>query len=149
VIASFTIGERAFEITMRHGLVALHGVACIICAAGAAMHQRRRDPAMLLAMVAPWVIAYTVLPQMHERYLTWAAAAAGVGLAVSVGWGLLHFAVIGISFSMVLLQMLRMHSGAWPTIQPVLEQLRPAMAGAMALLSLIYLYGAVAKTRSR
>jgi len=147
IIFSRVMFDTAVDVTVRHFLIGLHAVACVVCALGAAIQQKRNDPAMLLAMAVPWIVAYTVLPQMHERYLTWGAAVVGVGLAVSVGWGLLHTAVVGISTAMVFLQMLRMHSGAWPTLQPILEQLRPTLAGAMVLLALIYLYGCFARTR--
>jgi len=48
---------------------------------------------------------------------------------------------------MVFTQMLRMHSGAWPRLQPVLEQLRPIMAGVLILTAMIYLYSAFARSR--
>jgi len=144
-----TLGDHAIELTLRHALISLHGVTCVACAFAASLQQKRKDPALLIALAAPWVLAFTLLPQMHERYLTWAAAVAGVGFAVSGGMGLLHWVVISISTSMVFTQMLRMHSGAWPRLQPVLEQLRPIMAGVLILTAMIYLYSAFARSRQR
>ena len=33
-----------------------------------------RNSAFLVAISAPWIVMFTVLPQMHERYLVWGAA---------------------------------------------------------------------------
>lgn len=138
---------REWEITLRHGLIALNLVLCAICAAAAAIQQRRRDPMLLVALAAPWIVAFAVLPQMHERYLTWGAAIAGVGLAASVRWGLMQTVIIAVSFMMTLTQMMRMHSGDWPTALPTLSRLLPQVAWLLMMAMAVYVVGSFGRSR--
>jgi hypothetical protein len=139
--------DRDWEITLRHGLIALNVVLCSLCALAAAIHQRRRDPMLLVALAAPWIVAFSVLPQMHERYLTWGAAIAGVGLAASVRWGLLQTVIIAASFMMTITQMMRMHSGDWPAALPTLNRLLPQVAWLLMMATAVYVVGSFGRSR--
>jgi hypothetical protein len=141
------IGSWKVELQMRHALVALNMLLCAVCALAAGIQHRRRDPAMLISLATPWVIAFALLPQMHERYLTWAAAICGVGVACSIGLGLLHWLIIALSFLMTFTQMLNMHSGDWPTLLPILRQLHPQVAWALLLAACVYLYASFVRSR--
>ena len=70
---------------MKYLLLAIWAAMVAACASGAARHARRRDPRFLLAVAAPWVAMFAVMPQMHQRYLLWGAALTSMSVAVSPG----------------------------------------------------------------
>jgi hypothetical protein len=72
------------EINMRQFLCGLYVLAFIPCVIGMALHYRRNDARFLVAATAPWVMLFTFLPQIHERYLLWAAGIGCTFTAVSV-----------------------------------------------------------------
>jgi len=86
-----------WDITIKALLISIYAAALILCAVGAALHGRRNDPRILISLTAPWVLMFTILPQMHERYLMWGAALCGVAVASSLGMSLMHLVVIGLS----------------------------------------------------
>lgn len=141
------IGSHDLQLQLRTVLVAIYGVCCVACAAAAAMQHRRRDPALLIALATPWVLMFALLPQMHERYLTWAAAVCGVGVACSIGFGLLHWVLIGISSVMIVTQMLSYNRGAFPHEFSILGRLQPGLGWMLLLAAGVYLYGSFARTR--
>jgi hypothetical protein len=77
------------EVPMRTFLGLLYVATFLLCIIGAAMHYRRNDPRFLVAMTGAWVVFFAFLPQMHERYLIYAAGVACSLTAVSVGFTLL------------------------------------------------------------
>ena len=58
--------------------------ALVLCSLGAARHERRRDPRVLIALATPWLLMFALLGQMHERYLLWGAVLSAVALGVSL-----------------------------------------------------------------
>ena len=62
-----------------------YALSLVIIAIGAALNERRRDTRLLLALAAPWVVMFAVLPQMHERYLMYAAVISSVCVATGTG----------------------------------------------------------------
>jgi hypothetical protein len=75
------------SVTFTHLMRIIYFITLLLCGVGAAMHQRRRDARFLVAIVAPWLLFFMILTQMHGRYDIWAAAicpllaGAGMGLA--------------------------------------------------------------------
>ena len=134
-------------ITIKAVLIAIYSVCLLLCALGAASKSRRNDPAFVIALTAPWVVLFAVLPQMHERYLLWAAAVSATCIAVSIGWGLMHVVVTAISTSMILRMLLVLHPLLTPGLNKVLASLHPGVAWAVLLCAGIYLYAAVAPHR--
>jgi hypothetical protein len=134
-------------VTIKAVLIAIYSVCLLLCALGAASKSRRNDPAFLIALTAPWVVLFALLPQMHERYLLWAAAVSATCIAASVGWGLMHVIVTAISTSMILRLLLQMHPPVAPGLLKVLASLHPGVAWGVLLCAGIYLYAAVAPYR--
>lgn len=148
----FTLGIPLFHlqwvVTIKAVLIAVYSVCLLLCGFGAAAKSRRNDPAFLIALTSPWVVLFAVLPQMHERYLLWAAAVSATCVAVSLGWGLMHLIVTAISTSMILRMLLVLHPQLAPGLNRVLASLHPGVAWAVLLCAGIYLYAAVAPHRS-
>jgi hypothetical protein len=132
-----------YEITIKTLLVTIYACTLVLSAFGAAMHDRRKDARALIALTAPWVLMFTLLPQMHERYLMWAAAMCGVAIASSVGMGLLHLFVIGISITMIGGGMIWRNPGFLPGAASFVAGTRPGIAWMLLLIAAIYLFLAI------
>ncbi len=89
-----------WDITWKTLFATIYGLTLVLCAWGASRHERRNDPRFLVAMVAPWVMMFTILGQIHERYLLFAAACAVVMVAVNWGMVMLHFFMTVVTFIM-------------------------------------------------
>jgi hypothetical protein len=72
------------EVQTRAFLISIYMLGLFLCAGGMAVQFRRNDARFLVAITAPWLLLFAFLPQMHERYLVYAA---GVGCTM-VGAGL-------------------------------------------------------------
>lgn len=68
------------------GLMVLFMVPCLWAVARQA---RRRDPRLLVAVAAPWLMFFTFSTQIHERYLIYVAAVGMIWIGQSVGMALL------------------------------------------------------------
>lgn len=147
VLYSGKLAGVQVELSLRGLLIGLYGIACVLCALAAAIQQRRRDPALLIALAAPWVLAFTLLPQMHERYLTWAAAVCGVGLACSLGMGLLHWVLIGVSSLMIFSQMLSYNRAQYEHAFSIAGRLQPDLGWVLLLTCGLLIYAGFARTR--
>ncbi|MBA3543287.1 MAG: hypothetical protein H0T83_02430, partial [Chthoniobacterales bacterium] len=65
------LGPWHFAFTLQWTLRLVYLAGLILCGLGAARHARNRDPRLLIAIAAPWLIMFALLAQMHERYLLW------------------------------------------------------------------------------
>ncbi|MDB5327233.1 MAG: hypothetical protein JWM57_2802 [Phycisphaerales bacterium] len=75
--------ERLYSIgQLLRGLMVLFMVPCLWAVARQA---RRRDPRLLVAVAAPWLMFFTFSPQIHERYLIYVAAIGMIWIGQSVG----------------------------------------------------------------
>ena len=61
------------EMPMRQWLIHSYTVCLVIVGIGVARCDARRNASLFVGLVAPWVLLFALLPQMHERYLVWAA----------------------------------------------------------------------------
>lgn len=141
------LSHAQWVVTIKALLIAIYSVCLVLCAVGAASKSRRNDPAFLITLTAPWVVLFAVLPQMHERYLLWAAAISATCVAVGLGWGLLHLVLTAISTSMILGPLLMMHPQQAPGVSKVIASLHPGAGWAVLLCAGIYLYAAIAPHR--
>ena len=94
------------HITLQWTLRLLYLVALALCARGLARHLRDRDPRVLIAIAAPWLLMFALLGQMHERYLMWGAVVSAVALGVSVRLSIIHFILSAASTAMIVQVML-------------------------------------------
>lgn len=144
------------EISVKRLLVAVYIVCLLLSAWGMMRKARRNDPAFLIALSTPWLLMFTLLGQMNDRYYLWAAAATATTIALSLGWGLLHVVISAIATSMIVRTMLTWGKASpeYPKLAHVLDGLHPGISWAVALIAAIFLYCAIVpghegKTRRR
>ena len=129
-------------VEMRTLLLVLFYATLLGCAAGLSLHGRRRDPRWLVALAAPWVLMFALMPQMHERYLLWAAVVTAVPAVLSPGLLLLHLSVTALAASQMwstLSAASRLQSVA-PHWTAVIESARPHAAWGLLVIAGVYLY---------
>jgi hypothetical protein len=105
-LLSVHVGAVHFHLTLQWALRMLFLSTVVLCAYGATRHIRNRDPRMLIAMTAPWLLMFALLGQMHERYLVWGAVVSAVALGVSVRLSIIHFIISAASTAMIVHVML-------------------------------------------
>ena len=99
-------GSLHLQITLQWTLRLLYLGALALCARGLARHLRDRDPRVLIAIAAPWLLMFALLGQMHERYLMWGAVVSAMALGVSVRLSIIHFIISIASTTMIVHVML-------------------------------------------
>ncbi len=132
-------------VTYRTAALIVYGVCLLIAGAGAAIHSRKRSPntRFLVAMVAPWICFFMILPQMHGRYLMWAAGLSALLAGVSVGMALLGLLVTAVSWMNIVENQYMFQPGYDPDGLRTLQSLDPHVGWMVLLIMLIYLYVAV------
>src|SRR5262249_8479836 len=105
-LLSVHAGPVHFHLTLQWALRLFFLGTVALCARGAARHVRNRDPRVLIAITAPWLLMFALLGQMHERYLVWGAVVSAVALGVSVRLSIIHFVISGASTAMIVHVML-------------------------------------------
>ena len=133
------LGSLHLRITLQWALRLLYLVALALCARGLARHLRDRDPRVLIAIAAPWLLMFALLGQMHERYLMWGAVVSAVALGVSVRLSIIHFILSAASTAMIVHVMLtdKKLEATLPTID-VLKDIRPY--GSIVVLTCVAVY---------
>jgi hypothetical protein len=125
------------DISIRAVLVAIYAVALIVCAFGVARQDLRNDRRVLIALATPWLLMFTFLPQMHERYLYWGAALTALAAGVSLGTTLLHLVISALACVAMGNWLFR---GQDMALTGVLQGMYPDSAWAVILIALISLY---------
>ena len=125
-LLSVHAGSTHFHLTLQWALRLFFLVTVVLCARGAARHVRNRDPRVLIAITAPWLLMFALLGQMHERYLVWGAVVSAVALGVSVRLSIIHFIISTASTAMIVHVML-VDKKLDPTLRAidVLHSIRP------------------------
>jgi hypothetical protein len=120
-------------------------ITLALCARGAARHLRDRDPRVLIAIAAPWLLMFALLGQMHERYLVWGAVVSAVALGVSIRLSIVHFIISAASTAMIVHVML-IDKKLDPTLRAIdlLQGVRPYASGLVLACVAIYLWDALA-----
>src|SRR5437773_372255 len=103
---SLNLGSLHFALTLQWMLRLLYLGALALSAYGAARHTRNRDPRVLIAIAAPWLLMFALLGQMQERYLLWGAVVSTVALGVSFRLSIIHFIISAASTAMIVHVML-------------------------------------------
>ena len=98
---SADFGSLHFVLTLQWTLRLFYLGGLALCARGAAQHMRDRDPRLLIAIAAPWLLMFALLGQMHERYLLWGAVVSAIALGVSVRLSVIHFIISAASTAMI------------------------------------------------
>src|SRR5882762_5790325 len=142
---SVYFGSLHFHLTLQWTLRLLYLGALIVCAYGAARQVRDRDPRVLIAITAPWLLMFALLGQMHERYLVWGAVVSAVALGVSVRLSVIHFIISAASTAMIVHVML-VDKKLDPTLRAIdfLHGVRPYASFVVLACVAVYLWDALA-----
>ncbi|HZL37710.1 MAG TPA: hypothetical protein VFC78_20505 [Tepidisphaeraceae bacterium] len=111
-----------------------------LCALGMARKNRRHDPAILIAFTTPWLLMFALMPQMHERYLVWAAVFSMLAVGASLGMTLLSLLLTAISFWLTLQTLFNIHPTSWPGPRHLTAGIFSGMSWVVLLCAAIYLY---------
>ena len=143
--------HHSWTISVKTLMVCIYLISLLLCAWGMARKDRRNDPSFLIALSAPWLLMFTLLPQMNDRYLLWGAAATATMVALGLGWTLLHLLISALATSMILRTMITWGKSRpdFPRLAHVLTGLHPGVSWAVVLCAAIFLYCAVAPGRAR
>ncbi len=143
-LLSAHIGSVHFHVTLQWGLRLFFLGTVALCARGAARHLRNRDPRVLIAITAPWLLMFALLGQMHERYLVWGAVVSAVALGVSVRLSIIHFIISAASTAMIVHVML-VDKKLDPTLRAidVLHGIRPYASVLMLVCVALYFWDAL------
>jgi hypothetical protein len=101
----------AIDISIKVFLQTLFSVTLILCCLGIGGHARRRDGRILIALTAPWLMFFCFPPQIHERYLLFAAGISCICVGTSIGMSLIGILLSIVTFAMTLHTMLSSASG--------------------------------------
>ena len=135
------IGSLDFHLTLQWTLRLLYLGAVAVCAYGAARQVRDRDPRVLIAITAPWLLMFALLGQMHERYLVWGAVVSAVALGVSLRLSIIHFIISAASTAMIVNVMLidkKLEATLWAI--DLLKQIRSCASGVVLACVAVYLW---------
>src|SRR6266436_4299608 len=94
-------GSMHFDLTLQWALRLFYLGALAVCAHGMGRLLRDREPRVLIAIAAPWLLMFALLGQMHERYLMWGAVLSAVALGVSIRLSIVHFIISAASTAMI------------------------------------------------
>jgi hypothetical protein len=134
-------GSLHFHLTLQWTLRLLYVGALIMCAYGAARQVRDRDPRVLIAITAPWLLMFALLGQMHERYLVWGAVVSAVALGVSLRLSIIHFIISAASTAMIVHVMLidkKLEATLWAI--DLLKHIRPYASVLVLACAAVYLW---------
>jgi hypothetical protein len=135
---------------LKYFLVCAWLIAVILCAMGAANHDRNRSPRFLAAVAAPWIVFFAVMTQMHQRYLLWGASLSAATAVLSPGYAFLHLFLSIVSLTQELQSM--MNNSFDPAnhlqythnaVYQFIKNWHPGIAWAVLLTAAIFLYTAV------
>lgn len=125
-----------FKVAMR----GLYFLLLVPIAVMLAWHARRNSPRALLCMMAPWVLMFALVPQMHERYLVWGAVATAACVLLGPGQLLLHLVTTFFAFACIAFQVLSQNPAWWSAANRFFGNMIPDAGWAVALLAGVYLY---------
>jgi hypothetical protein len=138
------IGSLDFNLTLQWTLRLLYLGALTVCAYGAARQVRDRDPRVLIAITAPWLLMFALLGQMHERYLVWGAVVSAVALGVSLRLSIIHFIISAASTAMIVHVMLidkKLEATLWAI--DLLKHIRPYASVLVLACVAVYLWNSL------
>jgi hypothetical protein len=141
---SMDFGFVHLHLTLQWTLRLLYLASLTLCAHGLTRHLRDRDPRVLIAIAAPWLLMFALLGQMHERYLMWGAVVSAVALGVSVRLSIIHFIISIASTAMIVHVMLadKKLEATLPAID-ALKHIRPYGSVVVLACGAVYLWSAL------
>jgi len=143
-LLSAHVGSLHFHLTLQWALRLFYLGAVVLCARGAVRHLRNRDPRVLIAIAAPWLLMFALLGQMHERYLVWGAVVSAVALGVSIRLSIIYFIISAASTAMIVhVMLIDKKLDATLRAIDVLEGVRPYASGVVLACVAVYFWHAI------
>jgi hypothetical protein len=133
-LAGFTL------VTWRTALRVGYATSTVLCGVAAFVNARRGSYRTLAALTAPWVLAFTLLPQMHERYLVWAAIVSATAVRVSLNLALLHVAVTVLATADILRPLVSQDPTFAPVLLRLLRTVTPGSGWLLLAVAVAYVY---------
>jgi len=127
-------------VPLKHLLLASYFVALILCGLGAAIQDRHKNPKILLALMAPWVLMFSLLPQMHERYLVWGASLSAVMIAISPGYFMVGLLITAIAWSQQAMVMMIRAEQPDSALLRFMNGWTPGVGWALLVVSLFFVF---------
>jgi hypothetical protein len=128
----FTVGTHI--VTMNFFLRSVYIVLMLLCGVAAALQSSRRSPRVLIALIAPWILMYAILPQMHERYLMWGASLAAIGVGLNLELAILFLLTVSIACASILVVIYHGYGAQF------IDRLDPDIGWVVLLVALAYFY---------
>jgi hypothetical protein len=132
---------------LRAFLTILYAICLTACGIAAAIQWRRRNYRFLLAMYAPWVLFFALLPYLNNRYLLWASCFFPLLIPLGVGMTLLGGVITLACCAMLVEIMCRFNPDSDPTLRNITHGMYPGLAYLVLLIAAIFLYNALVISR--
>jgi len=140
---------RDQQTDLRTVLVSLYAICLVVCGIAAAVQWRRRDWRFLLAMYAPWVLFFALMPYLNNRYLLWASAFFPLLIPLGLGMTLLGGLICLSCCAMLVEIMCRFNPDSDPTLQSLSHGMYPGLAYLVLMIAAIFLYNAAIFRQSK
>jgi hypothetical protein len=138
---------HTLEITMRSFLTTLYAICLIACGIAAAVQWRRPNFRFLLAMYAPWVLFFALLPYLNQRYLLWASCFFPLLIPLGLGMTLLGALITLADCVMLVDIMCRFNQDSNSTLESITHGMYPGLAFLILLIAAIFLFNALIPSR--
>jgi MFS family permease len=134
---------------LRNCLVAMFATGLAVCGIAAAVQWRRRDRRFLLAIYAPWVLWFALMPNMNNRYLFYAAGLFPLLVAVGPGMTLLGLLISAACCAMMGEVMCRFGNNADPTLSNLTHGMYPGLAFLVLMIAGVFVFESLNFRRQR
>jgi len=125
-------------VDMRQLLMGSFFVLLLVAGAAIGRQWRQGNFNFLVALVLPWVLFYTICPQMGPRYPVFIAGVGAICVGQSVG-----MLLVSLFFSALTLQQIlayRLDASASPTLVHILTPLSPGLSWAVIACACVFLW---------
>ncbi len=147
---------ESVEVNIRQVLVSAFIILFLLAGVAIARQYRRRSPHLLSALVLPWVLFYTILPQMSPRYPVFIAGVGAICIGHSVGMSLLVLMFSALTVIQTALCMMYGNDIRIGTNSSVLfngqmrglfETLNPSLCGAVVVAACVFFWVSMVSVR--
>jgi hypothetical protein len=141
--------RESLTVTVRAFLLAIFMLLFAAAGGAIARHWRRRDPRLLVALTLPWVLFYTILPEISPRYAVFVAGIGAICIGQSIGMAVVMLFFSGIALEQTALCMtahtaFARYSSDNPLfnnqVLDILSRCNPGIAWAEVLAACAFLY---------
>ena len=122
---------------LKQAMLVIYVLMLLACGIAAAAHARRRDPRILAAFAAPWVLMPNVLCQMSNRYHLWGAVLAAMLIGIQGEFIFLTLLISLLGAATIGGELLKSHPERSPQIASITERLAPDIGWVSLTLALI------------